>query len=129
MAKDETTPVDDTDEWDEVTVGLGRGWDFDKEGPLVGIYQGVREVPIAEDKQQKNEDGTMRTTAIAHLFALPSSGELVFVWGSYSLDEAFTEIGFDDKVKIEFQGYENFSGSDGKPRQVKRFRVHKAKKS
>ena len=128
MAKEtEATPVD-TNEWEEVTTGLGNEWDFEK-GPLVGIYQGTKEVAIKEDKQQTNDDGTKRTTALAHTFATVGDGELVFVWGSALLDEAFTEIGFDDKVRVEFQGRENFSGGDGKPRQVKRFRVHKAKKN
>jgi hypothetical protein len=128
MAKEtEAAPVADTDEWDEVTTGLGTEWDFDKDGVLVAIYQGTKEVAIAEEKQQTNEDGSKRTHALAHTFATVSSGELVFVWGSALLDEAFTEIGFDDKVKVEFQGRENFTAGDGKPRQVKRYRVHKAK--
>lgn len=110
------------EEWEDVRVGLGRGWDFDRDGDLIGLYLGVNEVEIDESKRQGDDD---RTHAKAHSFGLPESGEIVFVWGSYELDEAMTEIGVDDKVKISFIGRENFNSDDG-PRQVKRYRVQRA---
>lgn len=125
MAKDETTSATE-EEWEDVKVGLGRQHDFDKDGDLIGIYLGVNEVPIKPENRRGDDD---RETAKAHSFGLlDDSGEIVFVWGSYELDLALTEIGMDDKVKIHALGYEQFD-SDSGPRQVKRYRVQKAVKS
>lgn len=116
-----TSPQDE--EWEDVKVGLGRGWDFDKDGDLVGIYLGVNEVPIKEENRRGDDD---RESAKAHSFGLQDgSGEIVFVWGSYELDLAMEEIGVDDKVKIHPLGVEQFNSDTG-PRQVKRYRVQRA---
>lgn len=118
------TPTTD-EEWEDIQVGLGRGWDFDKDGDLTGLYLGVNEVPIKEENRRGDDD---RETAKAHSFGLvDGSGEIVFVWGSYEMDLAMTEVGVDDKVRVHLIGVEQFS-SDSGPRQVKRYRVQKAKK-
>lgn len=118
------TPTTD-EEWEDIQVGLGRGWDFDKDGDLTGLYLGVNEVPIKEENRRGDDD---RETATAHSFGLvDGSGEIVFVWGSYEMDLAMTEVGVDDKVRIHLIGVDQFT-SDSGPRQVKRYRVQKAKK-
>lgn len=116
------------EEWETVKVGIGREWDFDKDGKfLVGIYQGPQDIEIAPEKQQKNDDGTMRTSAKAHIFATVPDGEQVFLWGSHELDGGMDEIGHSEKVRISFLGRESFT-SDAGPRQVKRYKVEKAAK-
>jgi hypothetical protein len=125
MADEALASTTENEEWEDVQVGLGRGWDFDKDGDLVGLYLGVNEVPIKEENRRGDDD---RETAKAHSFGLlDNSGEIVFVWGSYEMDLAMSEIGVDDKVKIHLLGVEQFS-SDSGPRQVKRYRVQKAVK-
>lgn len=127
VAAEATAGTDE--EWEDIKTGLGRSWDLEgKDGPLQGLYLGINEVELTEDKWQKNDDGTIRKTAKAHSFGLQDgSGEIVFVWGSYQLDEALTEVGINDKVKLSFLGRESFS-SDSGPRQIKRYRVQKAVK-
>lgn len=124
MADEAMAGVNTEDEWEEVRVGLGRQWDFDKEGDLTALYVGIGEVALAEDK--RGDDG--RDKANYHSFGLlDGSGEIVFIWGSYELDNAMTEVGVNDKVRISSLGRESFS-SDSGPRQVKRYRVQKAVK-
>lgn len=116
------------DEWEDVRVGLGRGWDFAKDGELMGLYLGPNEVQLKEPIIQ--DDGTERHTAVAHQFGLTDgSGEIVFVWTSYELDQALTEVGTNDKVKVMELPRESFTTSDGKPRQVRRYRVQRAKRN
>jgi hypothetical protein len=122
MAKEATPTQTSEEEWEDVNPGLGRAWDFDKYGDLVGIYIGVQHVEI---DPQKNEG---RTEAKAHQVGLlDNSAEIVFVWGSHELDNAFTDIGGGDKVKVSFLGRDTFNSDNG-PRQVKRYRVQRAKK-
>lgn len=117
------------EEWEEVRVGLGRGWDLEKDGPLEGIYINIQDVDIPKEKQQTGPDGKLREQAKAFQFALTDgSSETVFVWESHELTAALDEIGIGEKVRITFLGRENFS-SDGEPRQVKRYRVQRAKTS
>lgn len=115
------------EEWEDVRVGLGRGWDFVKDGELMGLYLGPNEVELKEGIKQ--DDGTIRNTATAHQFGLADgSGEIVFLWSSYELDNALTEIGTNEKVKIMELERESFT-SDSGPRQVRRFRVQRAKRA
>lgn len=116
-----------SEEWEDVRVGLGRGWDFSKDGELTALYVGPMEVELKEP--QKQDDGTLRNSAKAHQFGLvDGSGEIVFLWGSYELDNALTEVGTNDKVKVMELPRESFT-SDSGPRQVRRFRVQRAKRS
>lgn len=113
------------EQWEEVRVGLGRSWDFAKDGELTGLYLGPNEVELKEPIKQ--DDGTLRKTAKAHQFGLQDgSGEIVFVWATYELDNALTEVGTNDKVKMMELPRESFTDSKGKPRQVRRFRVQRA---
>lgn len=123
----ETMAGTGSDEWEDIRVGLGRGWDFAKDGELIGIYLGPNEVDLKEPIKQ--DDGTLRHTAKAHQFGLlDDSGEIVFLWDSYELGNALTEVGANDKVKVMELPRESFT-SDSGPRQVRRFRVQKAKRS
>ena len=120
----------DNEEWETVSTGIGRNWDFDKDGPLVGVYMGVQSVDIPKDKQQTGPDGKLRETANAHQFALvDGSSEIVFLWESHELNSAFSEVGEGEKLRVQFLGFEQFKGKDDKPRQVKRYQVQRAKTS
>lgn len=109
-------PVDEEAGWETLRTGLGREWDFDKEGPLVGHWVGIEEVPV---------EASDRKTARAHTFAVIPTGEMVFVWSSYELEAALEQAGTGDKLRIQFLGRDSFTGDDG-PRQVKRFKVQRA---
>lgn len=123
MAKDNGTGVadasaPDTDEWETVNTGsIGEEWDFDRDGPLTGAFLGLRTVPT-----QKVESG--EATAIQ--FA-PAGAEdtIVFVWMSEDLkafgDSNMFAVG--DRVKVSYLGRKSFNGADGKPRQLKQYRV------
>lgn len=114
-----------SEEWEEIRVGIGREWDFDKDGALTGIYRGPNDVDLPSYDDSKPESEKNRKSALAQSFGLTDTGEIVFVWGSYELNEALTEVGVDDKVMIDFLGRESFTSEDG-PRQVKRYSVKRA---
>lgn len=118
-----------TEEWEDVRTGLGRGWDLEgKDGPLEGVYIDVQDVDIPKEKQQTGPDGKPRETAKAFQFSLTDgSSETVFLWESHELAAALDEVGIGEKVRITFLGRENFNDGEGKPRQVKRYRVQRAK--
>ncbi len=123
MAPSDKTDVPVDDEWDEVSVGIGTEWDFDKRGVLIGYYMGPKEIPLPPKSVEK----TGNTVATVHEFATKDEGEAVFLWDSYQLALAMTEPGMGDLVRIEFMGREAFTGDDG-PRQVKRYKVSMKKK-
>lgn len=107
------------EEWEEVRAGIGRGWDFSKDGKsLTGLYMGTQSVELPNDPD--------RETANAHQFGLlDGSGEIVFLWESHELNGALEEVGLNEKIRVTFLGYEPFTSKDG-PRQVKRYRVQRA---
>jgi len=111
------------EEWEDVSVGLGTEWDFEKRGILTGYYMGPKEIPLPEKAREK----TGRETAMVHEFAEKETGEAVFIWDSYQLALAMTEPGVGDLVRVEFQGRDSFTGDDG-PRQVKRYKVSMKKR-
>lgn len=128
MAKGQTPDVngdtasDESDEWETVQVGLGREWDFDRDGSLIGNFLGT--AVVETDKVESGE-------ATAYLFSAHGDGEDVFVWGSAEIVKAFARtipgtddplIATGDKVKISFLGRESFTGAKG-PQQIKRYRV------
>jgi hypothetical protein len=125
MAKADPAPVatpDDSSKWETVQVGLGREWDFDRDGALVGNFLGTAIVDT-----DKVESGH----ATAYRFAAAGSGEEVFVWGSSEIVNAFSRlipdtetpiIAIGDKVKVEYLGRDQFTGPKG-PQQIKRYRV------
>jgi hypothetical protein len=123
MAKDTSLVGEDTVEWETLSTGsLGQEWDFDRDGPLVGHFRGSRTVPT-----EKVESGE----ATAYLFSPVNAPDSeVFVWGSSEIAAAFaalpdgsTLIREGDLVRIAYLGRDQFTGADGKPRQIKRFKV------
>lgn len=119
MAKDAAataeTPID---EWDTVNTGsIGEEWDFERDGPLTGNFLGLRTV-----ETQKVESGE----AIAIQFApISDPDSVVFIWMSADL-AAFEDGGMfaiGDRVRITYLGRKQFTGADGKPRQLKQYRV------
>lgn len=125
MAKETTPPVEEN-EWEEISVGIGEQWDFDKRGDLIGVIVGAKSVDLPEHSQREDASGELRTSAGIWEFMLPDTGEMVFLWDSYQLTEALKDVGSGDLVKIHFDGYRSFTGSDG-PRQVKQYKVSKKK--
>jgi hypothetical protein len=117
----EQAMTETTEEWEDVRVGLGREWDFDKDGKfLVAVYQGPTEVDLPDDPE--------RDKATAHQFLLlDETGEIVFLWGSHELNSKMDEIGHSEKVRISFLGRDSFTSDTG-PRQVKRYKVQRVKK-
>lgn len=131
MAKETVAPENDypasamdgaeSDDWETVATGLGREWDFDRDGALIGNFLGVQVVETT-----KVDSGE----ASAYLFR-SNAGEDVFVWGSSEIEKAFARtipdtdtpiIAIGDRVRVEFLGRESFTGAKG-PQQIKRFRV------
>lgn len=115
---DATAPADDSGEWETLRTGLGKEWTFES-GPLIGHWVGVETVPI----DPPGPDG--RDSADAYIFA-DSNGEQVFLWASHELATAMTQAGTGDKLRISFLGRDTFTGDDG-PRQIKRYKVERAK--
>jgi hypothetical protein len=107
-------------QWEPLRPGLGREWDFDREGPLVGYFVGSEAVPLEPTEKDP------RTEAIALVFAERSTGEDVFLWESYELRKALEQAGPGDLLRITLLGRESFVGPDG-PRTIKRYRVERAK--
>lgn len=128
MAKEPANPLLE-DDWEEISTGIGNEWDFNVHGgTLIATYEGVEFMDIPEEKQRENADGTMRTRAKVFRFVTADSGESVFLWESHQLNEAFEDVNEGDLVKVQFDGYKSFTGSDG-PRQIKQYKVsRKAKK-
>jgi hypothetical protein len=117
---EDTAPDTTEDEWETIQTGLGREWDLEIEGPVVGIFTEMKTLPV-EDKQ----NGGMRDT---NAYLLDVNGDPRFIWGSYEVDQAFL-TGFDGqaipagtKVRVEYIGRSTFSGDKG-PQTVKNFKV------
>lgn len=123
MAK-ETTPVEE--EWEEVKIGLGEEWDFEKNGDLIGTLVGAKNIDLPEHSWGTGPDGEVRKTAGVWEIA-NDNGEIFFIWDSYQLTEALTDFGRGDRIKVHFDGYRKFD-SKGGPRQVKQYRVFGPKK-
>jgi hypothetical protein len=109
----------ETIQWQQLRPGLGREWNFDADGPLVGHWVGEETVPLDPTPQDP------RTEAIALTFAVQGTGEDVFVWQSYELSKALEQAGVGDLLRITMLGRDSFTTSDG-PRTVKRYRVERA---
>lgn len=122
MAKEPANPLLE-DDWEEISTGIGEEWDFDKSGALIGTYRGTEYVDIPESKQRPNDNGETRTRAMTYKFLTAADGAEVFIWESYQINEAMKEVTEGELCKIQFDGYKQFSGGDGDPRQVKKFKV------
>lgn len=128
----EPTATDETpEEWEDIRIGLGDEWDFERDGPLVGRY--VATIPdfVVPDMQSR-EPGATRTTNVYQFEPDSDSTDtgLVFVWGSAQLDAAFQseEVRIGDRMRLSYLGVDQFNSADG-PRTIKRYRVQVSKRS
>lgn len=111
-------------EWEDIGKGLGDEWDFEQDGTLIAHFIGSKEVETTKIESGK---------ATALQFApINEPDAIVFVWASSELSMFVTgeddRIRVGDLVKIQFLGIDQFKGADGKPRQIKRYRVQAAKR-
>lgn len=129
MAKDTGTvaapaSADTGDEWETVNTGsIGEEWDFERDGPLTGNFLGLRTVETT-----KVESGEATAIQFAPISA---PDEIVFVWMSADL-KAFEDsdmFAVGDRVRISYLGRKQFTGEDGKPRQLKQYRVQVPKQT
>lgn len=115
MATKSVDPADianDAEEWETINVGLGREWDLEHDGVLVGIFVNQGEMEV-DDKQ----NGGKRMTAY---FQFDVNGETRFIWGSYQIDLGMGQFNRGDTARIEYTGTESFNGDRG-PQQVKNY--------
>jgi hypothetical protein len=119
--------ADSQEEWETVSTGLGREWDMQQDGPVVGLFVEMKTLQV-EDKQ----NGGMRDS---NAYLLDVDGDPRFIWGSYEIDQAF-QTGFNNgnpipagtKVRVSYIGLSNFTGDKG-PQTVKNFKVQIAKQN
>ncbi len=110
--------------FEAVNTGLGEEWDFD-EGPLDGIYVGGDTISVPDNN---GAAGVMRD---ATYYQFMVDNETRFVWGSYSIDQAFSAtdpndrskaaIAYGDRVMIEYKGKREISGG----KTVRQYSVNK----
>lgn len=122
MAKAETVEKDnavnpapqaDNEVWEEVRVGLGEAWDFEKNPILIGRYMGAQVMELKEEGLDGRKDAT------AHEFEL-DNGDVVFAWSSFKLGQALVNVGMGDRVKIEYRGK---IGIKDDKQQLRQYRV------
>lgn len=124
MAKSETVPdLRDAieDNWETIPTGLGTSYDPETNGPLVGNYIGSTEKPIEQ------ADGEVRDQLVHQFAPLDDPNAVLFLWGGYELDEAMSHVTQGQKVRVTFSGRSQFKAKDGKPRQIKHYKVQVAK--
>ena len=109
---------ENNDEWERIAVGLGEQWDFEKDGPLIGVWTGAEVVGLKE----AGLDGKKEATA--YLFDT-DTGESVFLWQSYALTNALEKVGVGDRLKIVYKGQRDFTGERGNQR-VNVFEIFKS---
>lgn len=130
MAKDSAANVEQavdpaSVEWETISTSLGDEWDFERDGALIAHFVG-----LVEKETNKIESG--KATAV-QFAPINDPDRVVFVWASADL-QMFTGgdsadlIRVGDLVKIQFLGRDQFTGADGSPRQIKRYRVQAAKR-
>lgn len=124
MAKEDTGNLAEKDEWEEVQVGMGEEWDFEKNGDLVGTFLQARIIELPEKSWTKQEDGEIRKTSTIFEFALDGTGEQVFIWESYQVVEGMKDATTGTRVKVQFTGVKDF---DGGKRRVKQYKFFIAK--
>ena len=104
------------EEWETVQTGLGQSYDPETKGPLVGDYLGSTS-KLIEDRDQT-----------VHQFSPVNEPDMIyFIWGGYELDEAMSKITQGTRCRISFAGRDQFKAKDGKPRQIKHYKVQTAK--
>ena len=113
---EEAVAATDGQKWQDVRTGLGDEWEIEKQ-PLVGSFIGM------STKELTGADGEKRVQSIYQFAPESEPDRIVFLWGSYQLDEAFREIETGTLCRVSFTGVRQFKGEDGGPRQVKNYRV------
>lgn len=104
------------EEWETVQTGLGSAYDPEIKGPLVGDYIG------STSKLINDRDQTV------HQFApVDDPSAVYFIWGGYELDEAMSNIDRGTRCRVSFAGRDQFKAKDGKPRQIKHYKVQTKK--
>ncbi len=118
MAKEPVAPTTD-DEWEEVQVGIGDEWDFQK-GDLVGTFLQARIIDLPEQSQTRQDDGTIRDKATIFEFALDDpAGEVVFLWESYQISEGLKDATSGSRIKIHYEGMQEIQNG---ARRVKKYK-------
>jgi hypothetical protein len=119
---DAPVPAADNDGWDTLNSGsIGTEWDFERETVLTGHFLGLRTVETT-----KIESGTATAIQIA---PLDSPDDIFFVWLSADLkafemdNDGTALVRQGDLVRITYLGRKSFVGADGKPRQIKQYKV------
>lgn len=117
---DASADVPDGTTWETLPGGsMGDEWDFERDGTLIGHFVGLKTV-----ETQKVESGEATAILIA---PLTTPDREVFVWASKELDALTGDlVRVGDLVKIDFLGRDQFTDKDGKPRQIKRYKVQAA---
>lgn len=87
-------------------------WDFDN-GPLIGTYQGVKQVEYTDS------DGNDKLTNL-YRFANKKGEITMSVWGCYDLDTKLADVKVGTLLKVEYLGMETIKA--GK-QQLRRYRV------
>lgn len=114
-------------EWETLNTGLGTAWDFERVPVMTGYYHDSQ---MVETDDPQNPGQTRES--VAFRFTIPGKDDIVFVWGSATLEMAFldkdgeSKVRAGDPVRITYLGRESFSGKNG-PQQIKRYRVQVAK--
>lgn len=88
--------------WADLAGGLGEEWDFESQGPLVARYLGTATQQV-ERKDRAGEPVMVDQTV--YQFepldpAIAAETPIVFLWGSYQLDAAMTQIAPDGQTAI-----------------------------
>lgn len=123
-AKNDTTPMEQAAEsigWQEAAPDFADVHDFDDAPVLEGIYVATKTVET-DDVQHP---GQKRPTALYEISidGTDNPDSRRAVWGTAALDQKMKEIAIGSRVRIEYRGKEQFRGSDGSTRQIRRFRV------
>lgn len=111
--------------WDRINTGLGKEWDFERNGNLVGRYLGAATVET-DDPQNPGEKRESNAYQFEMLTA--SDDTIYFVWGSADIDKAFEDPRAiaGAILQVAFLGRESFTGANG-PQQIKRYAVRVAR--
>lgn len=108
--------------FETVATGLGEEWNF-QDGPLDGTFINQSSLLVDDD----NNPGQQRDATYYQFVNVQSAGkinpnpdETFFVWGSYSLDQAFKAVNpadhsepaihLGDRVLVEYKGKKEISG-------------------
>lgn len=110
----------DAPQWEDVRTGLGDEWPIE-DRPLDGNFLGM------STKELTGADGKERVQSIYQFAPMDAPDTIVFLWGSYQLDEAFREIERGTRCRVTFNGIRQFKDDKGGPRQVKNYRVQIAR--